>query len=167
MSKRIRQISGIPKNEMTSMIDIVFLLLIFFIMTFNIVTPEGDLSMKMPQKPGSVGLAEPKPEAAEETVCLTVRLQAGREGTLESVRAGEKNFGAGADGLEKLGAYARELVEGNGAQIGKRNELKVEIISDRDLSYRFLVGCISKVSGYKLNGEIVPLAQSVSLGNIR
>lgn len=34
--------------NMTSMIDIVFQLLIFFIMTFKIVTEEGDFNIKMP-----------------------------------------------------------------------------------------------------------------------
>ncbi len=34
--------------EMTPMIDVVFLLLIFFLMTFKIVSPEGDFNIKMP-----------------------------------------------------------------------------------------------------------------------
>ena len=33
---------------MTPMIDIVFQLLVFFIMTFKIVAPEGDFNIKMP-----------------------------------------------------------------------------------------------------------------------
>ena len=33
---------------MTSMIDIVFLLLIFFVMTFKIVELEGDFSVRIP-----------------------------------------------------------------------------------------------------------------------
>ena len=34
--------------QMTPMIDIVFQLLVFFIMTFKIVTQEGDFNIKMP-----------------------------------------------------------------------------------------------------------------------
>ncbi|MFY7967519.1 MAG: ExbD/TolR family protein, partial [Pirellulaceae bacterium] len=34
--------------QMTSMIDIVFLLLIFFITTFKIAAQEGDFNVKMP-----------------------------------------------------------------------------------------------------------------------
>ena len=37
------------KLNMTAMIDIVFQLLVFFIMTFKIVALEGDFSVKMPQ----------------------------------------------------------------------------------------------------------------------
>ena len=34
--------------QMTAMIDIVFLLLVFFVMTFKIIAPEGDFNIKMP-----------------------------------------------------------------------------------------------------------------------
>ena len=47
---KIRNREEAQKNElnMTSMIDIVFLLLIFFVMTFKIVELEGDFSVRMP-----------------------------------------------------------------------------------------------------------------------
>ena len=34
--------------QMTPMIDIVFQLLVFFIMTFNVVAQEGDFNIRMP-----------------------------------------------------------------------------------------------------------------------
>ena len=40
------------KMNMTSMIDIVFQLLVFFVMTFNPVEYEGDFSVKMPLDSG-------------------------------------------------------------------------------------------------------------------
>ena len=47
---RIRNREERKKNQlnMTSMIDIVFLLLVFFVMTFKIVELEGDFSIRMP-----------------------------------------------------------------------------------------------------------------------
>ena len=42
----------VPKGDMTPMIDMVFQLLIFFILTLNIVDPEGDFNLRLP-KPGS------------------------------------------------------------------------------------------------------------------
>ena len=47
---KIRRDVEQEKHElnMTSMIDIVFLLLIFFVMTFKIVELEGDFSVRMP-----------------------------------------------------------------------------------------------------------------------
>ena len=44
--------------QMTPMIDIVFQLLIFFIMTFKIVAQEGDFNIKMPLSAPSEGLPE-------------------------------------------------------------------------------------------------------------
>ena len=41
--------------QMTPMIDIVFQLLIFFIMTFKIIAPEGDFNIKMPLSAPSDG----------------------------------------------------------------------------------------------------------------
>ena len=38
------------KVDMTPMIDVVFLLLSFFIMTFKIIAPEGDFNIRMPPK---------------------------------------------------------------------------------------------------------------------
>ncbi len=44
--------TGLIKAElqMTSMIDIVFLLLIFFILTFKIAPQEGDFNIKLPKQ---------------------------------------------------------------------------------------------------------------------
>ena len=35
--------------QLTSMIDVVFLLLVFFILTFKVVAPEGNFSLAMPR----------------------------------------------------------------------------------------------------------------------
>ena len=42
------RLATIADMDMTPMIDIVFQLLIFFIMTFKIVAQEGDFNIKMP-----------------------------------------------------------------------------------------------------------------------
>ena len=39
--------------QLTSMIDIIFLLLIFFVMTFKIAAQEGDFNIRMPIGGGS------------------------------------------------------------------------------------------------------------------
>ncbi|MEM9238133.1 MAG: biopolymer transporter ExbD [Verrucomicrobiota bacterium] len=41
-----------PKNPITSMVDIAFLLLIFFLVVMTILTPERDLTMKIPSREG-------------------------------------------------------------------------------------------------------------------
>ena len=51
---RVRNVDGIKDEkvevQMTPMIDIVFQLLVFFIMTFKIVSLEGDFHVKMPRQ---------------------------------------------------------------------------------------------------------------------
>ena len=44
--------------QMTPMIDIVFQLLVFFIMTFKIVAQEGDFNIKMPLAAPNAGTAD-------------------------------------------------------------------------------------------------------------
>ena len=58
--------------DMTSMIDIVFQLLIFFIMTFKIVAPEGDFNIRMPK-------AAPSQNSTPEDLVppIIIKMQAG------------------------------------------------------------------------------------------
>jgi len=73
------------KGDMTPMIDMVFQLLIFFILTLNIVDPEGDFYLRLP-KPGSAQAQEndlmPKP--------LRVTLVSNVDGELQGVFVGDK-----------------------------------------------------------------------------
>ena len=61
--------------QMTPMIDIVFLLLIFFVMTFKIVAQEGDFNIKMP-------LAAPNASTIDDSLLppLKLRLVADQDG---------------------------------------------------------------------------------------
>ena len=63
------------KINMTAMIDIVFQLLVFFIMTFKVVAMEGDFNIKMP-------LASESADSLDEELpdLITVRLEAGENG---------------------------------------------------------------------------------------
>ena len=64
--------------QMTAMIDVVFQLLIFFVMTFKIVLPEGDFNIRMPLAAESRPPSEP-----DETPTLNLRLRSnGDDGTL-------------------------------------------------------------------------------------
>ena len=50
----VRPISSPPRDErstaMTPMIDVVFQLLAFFVLTFRIVSPEGEFGVTMPAR---------------------------------------------------------------------------------------------------------------------
>ena len=75
---RVRSFLRGRKFDMTSMIDVVFLLLIFFVLTFRVVLPEGDFSIKLPPDAGEVKentLREP----------IQVRLTADGQGELKEI----------------------------------------------------------------------------------
>ena len=72
---------------MTPMIDIVFQLLIFFIMTFKIIAPEGDFNIKMPLNAPSEGLPDDN-----QLPPMKVRLRATASGRLASIQLGQRTL---------------------------------------------------------------------------
>ena len=83
---RIRKTHGEEDRielQMTPMIDIVFQLLIFFIMTFKIVAREGDFNVKMPAaSPQQQTIEEPPPL----DLSVQVFLEAGADGGLAGIK---------------------------------------------------------------------------------
>ena len=78
---------------MTSMIDIVFLLLVFFVMTFKIVEMEGDFTIRMPLA------GEGKSVQDVTDLPLKLRLRADEEGRLTSMALNEIDLGTDFDKL--------------------------------------------------------------------
>lgn len=82
---RAKRDSQEVKGDMTPMIDMVFQLLIFFILTLNIVDPEGDFNLRLP-KPGSA-------QASENDIVSTplrITMVSDTEGHLTGAFIGEK-----------------------------------------------------------------------------
>ena len=133
--------------QMTPMIDIVFQLLIFFIMTFKIVLPEGDFNIRMPL-PTDDQTESPPPE----TPVLNLRIRAGDDGSVAGVSLGDRSFGAGADAFQQLHLEIRKLVNDAGGP-GSSEEQEIEIDADYDLAYAHTMRAITAVSGYFENGK--------------
>ena len=131
--------------QMTPMIDIVFLLLIFFVMTFKIIAPEGDFNIKMPIADPSQGA--PPPELPP----IKVRLQANAAGELTAIGYGDRSLGRD---FTKLQGLIRALV-GDNPTPAQRESTEVEFDCDYNLKYEFVVDGITAVSGYIKDGEPV------------
>ncbi len=135
--------------QMTPMIDIVFQLLVFFIMTFKIVPQEGDFEIKMPVN--SQGQAS----TPESFLPVRIRLTKNPDGTLGGLSVNDQAF---RDFTE-----LREFVIGYLGDVGgpeeARDKVEVEIDADYDLHYEYVVKAITAVSGYrdKSTGQIVKL----------
>jgi biopolymer transport protein ExbD len=77
---------GMPKPDMTPMIDCVFQLMIFFMLTLKIVASEGNFDVNMP-----VGLTQCGFDPL--TPVLKVRLKADPKGNLLDIQFGNRNLG--------------------------------------------------------------------------
>lgn len=126
---------------MTPMIDIVFQLLVFFIMTFKVVAAEGDFNIKMP-------LAAPSEGALEDDLVppLELRLEAGPNGNISNISLNNESLGTSMEALKNkiIGIVGHDRGPGSMAETAE-----VEINADYNLNYRHTIDAITAVSGYR------------------
>ena len=140
---------------MTPMIDIVFQLLVFFIMSFKIVLPEGDFNIRMPL-PASEAPAPPS-----ELPTLTLRMEAGEGGELARLRLGARVL-EGPTRFQQLRAEMKGLV-GVAAAPEEAVDQEVEINADYGLHYEHVMRAITALSGYVENGQRHQLIEKIRL----
>lgn len=137
--------------QMTPMIDIVFQLLVFFIMTFKIVTQEGDFNVKMPLAAASG--AEVDPTALD----MTLRLTANAEGDLTGIRLNDREF----QEFGELQRHVMGLVGGDQPD-SLRESAEVEIDADYLLRYEYVIQAITSVTGYRTpENDVVKLIEKI------
>ena len=135
------------KMNMTSMIDIVFQLLVFFVMTFDPPNYEGDFSVKMP-----LNSEAPPPIDIDIPTMISVKLTAALDGTIsnilvDSVPVDQSDL---YGGLTKA-IESRLAVEGDP---DSASETEVDFDIARELRYSYTVAAIEAVSGKK-EGDVV------------
>lgn len=136
---------------MTPMIDIVFQLLVFFIMTFKIVAPEGDFNIKMP-------LAAPSQGApTDELPPLKVRLTASKEGKLTGIYLNEARMAS----FSQLRHRIIGLVGDDTGPGSLAASTEIELDCDYKLRFEYTINAITAVSGEVRNGEIVKLIEKI------
>ncbi len=140
--------------QMTPMIDIVFQLLVFFIMTFKIVAQEGDFNIKMP-------LAAPNAGTPDDSLLppLKLRLLADENGNLrpDGIQLNDRVF---AD-FAGLHAHIRSLL-GDDAGPGSVGDTEVEIDCDYQLRYANTIHAVTAVSGYvDADGNVIKLIDKI------
>ena len=157
---RMRHTVEQEKNElnMTSMIDIVFLLLVFFVMTFKIVEMEGDFTVRMPL----AGEGNTTSDVLD--LPLKLRLRADAEGKLTSMSLDEINLGTD---FTKLRANVISMV-GTGEPIEGDEGPEIEIDTDYNLRYAYVIQAITSVSGYKDDtDQVVKLIERIKFAKPR
>lgn len=127
------------KLEMTSMIDIVFQLLIFFVFTFKVILPEGDFNIHMPSSAASQ-VSEPS-----ETPLIRVRIRSTPSGELAGLMLNDKSY-TGEKLFLQLHNDIRAMVADTGGP--GTSDLEVEIEADYDLDYRYTIDVTSAITGW-------------------
>jgi biopolymer transport protein ExbD len=142
--------------QLTSMIDVVFQLLAFFLVTFKVAAVEGDFALKLPP-PGTL------PFGGARTT-IDVRLSAAADGELRQVAAtgGPAFAGNDAAGFRRLSEHvARQTAE---ARAAGQEEPEVRIAADDGLRYEFIIDAMAAASTHVDDqGRVVPSARRVSL----
>ena len=159
---KLRREMSEEKQElnMTSMIDIVFLLLVFFAMTFKIVEMEGDFSIRMPLAGDGAANIDPT------ELPLTLRLKADDKGSLTSMTLNNQtNLGTDFDNLR---ANIAALVAAGGPSDGEEGEgPELEIDTDYNLRYAYVIEAITAVSGYKDGDRTIKLIEKIKFAKPR
>lgn len=150
MRFRSRPAADRVEINMTPMIDVVFQLLAFFIVSFKVVLPEGDLGLKMPRV-GGEGSA---------TACfdapLRVHLQADGAGRLVGIELAGQTLGDTAalrKHIEQIVALSPDIAE----------TMSVDLVCDTGLHYQYAIAALTAVSGKRNGDRVFPLASNVRL----
>lgn len=125
--------------QMAPMIDVVFQLLIFFMLTLKILTPEGDFNINMP-----IGQAKAD-EESEPQLDIKVRLLANPDGTLKQVALGNRPLGNDERVFDRLNGEIAGMVGRDAG--GFSDDIEVEIDFDYNLHYNYVIQAISACTG--------------------
>jgi biopolymer transport protein ExbD len=188
MAKRESKLVSKIDINMTPMIDVVFQLLTFFMLTLKTVVVEGDFNIRMPLG-ASAGAAEDNPIPP-----LIVRMTADDEGRLTGVQLGGTSI-VGQELLDQLATaeatFAAALAGGDSIQLGQARQAKqqvaeqltqtiqaqildtfgndlsqaelteLELDCDPGLTYDHVVSAITAASGIVRGDEVIPLIQKI------
>jgi len=137
MRLRTRRIDDDQALRLTPLIDIVFLLLIFFVTTFKIVPFEGDFPVHLPQANAAVVA-----DLEKVSILLKVTMTSGPAGNLAGISLDGRKLEPTRPGENVFDVLRREVR----AMSGDGVELAVEFECDRQLGYRYLIQGITAVS---------------------
>ena len=139
--------------QMAPMIDVVFQLLIFFMLTLKITKEEGDFGINMP-----IGMSNEVSNELPPTE-IRVRLIANPDGTLSSVNVENFQYGNTPDVWARL----NQKITGLAGQPtnGPNDDIEVTIDADYNLHYNNTIQAVSASTGKVINGQPVRYVSKV------
>ena len=128
-----------PKLDMTPMIDVVFQLMIFFMLSLKIVTAEGNFDINMP-------IGAPSTAPSEKLIPdIKVRLVATDDGRLGRLQLGQRALGNDDRAFATLNSEILKIIGRPDNPLTK--DIEVEIDADYNLHYGFVIQAISACTG--------------------
>ena len=124
--------------QMAPMIDVVFQLLIFFMLTLKIIAPEGDFNINMP-------IGTPTQQEQPLQPDIKVHLVAGPDGSLQNITLGRRALGNDTAAFDRLNNEILRIIGNPGNPLTK--DIEVEIKADYGLRYEYTVRAIGAVTG--------------------
>ncbi|MFM8414795.1 MAG: ExbD/TolR family protein [Planctomycetota bacterium] len=191
MAKRESKLVSKIDINMTPMIDVVFQLLTFFMLTLKSVVVEGDFNIRMPLG-ASAGAAEDNPIPP-----LIVKMTATPEGRLSGVSLGNKKIvddaligelasadaaieaafaGEGSDRAKRVAAAKKametasatlvqaiqaRILDTFGNDLSQAELTELELDCDPGLKYEYVISAINAASGVVQGDQVVPLIQKI------
>ncbi len=157
MKFRKKETDGKVDMQMAAMIDIVFQLLIFFMLTLKIIPPEGDFNINMP-------IGQVAQDSTDIKLDLKVRLESNPDGTLSQLWFGGRSLGN--DYPSCFDRLNNEIAQIAGGQQGYSDDLEVELNPDYDLHYRYIVKAISSCRGRMQGGSMITYIEKIKFAPI-
>jgi biopolymer transport protein ExbD len=139
MAKKYKRLPQDLETNMSAMIDVVFQLLIFFMLTLRVAEPEGDFSINMP------AIGQPNQPNDQQLPDIKVRLRANPDGTLAGLYLGSRSLGNGPQSFVRLNSEILSLIGKPGNEMAK--EMEVEIDADYHLHFRHVINAVGACSG--------------------
>ena len=145
--------------NMTAMIDIVFQLLVFFIMTFKVTAMEADFNIRMPSVSNETTV-----DVKIEPTVIEVALKADSDRRLsridvEVINSGQGSSYSGKNQYTELTKFVENVItqESNPSKEGH----EVEFDIDEPLRYSYTVRAIEAVFGKVENGQVTKLIENI------
>ncbi len=145
--------------QMAPMIDVVFQLLIFFMLTLKIIEPEGAVNVNMPS-------GEPTSSANDPLLTpIKVRLISNESGQLVELLFGGAPKGNGEAAYVALNKEIRDYVDNLQASGAPMDDVEAEIDADPELHWNHTMKAISAVRGHLDTSQnparVVPLIEKI------
>jgi|GEM_PF-90341 len=155
--------------QMAPMIDVVFQLLIFFMLSLKIISPEGDFSINMP-----LGPAKATDNTEIQPVKLILSMKADSNGVLREMRLGNTPFPipAAENPTQAEDAVFRSL---NGfignfmakQEQGQSKDIELEIRADYNLFSKYTLKAVDACSGKLMKTESGDIKPKYYIKNIK